>query len=236
MDELVPASADLGLPAIYAPALTSRLSSRQDGFNQAVAIALAQAALLARAAVVEAHSAIVAQYGPNAYSVAETAPFLQSGNAIPTRIAYFYMDDIAQFTLQTLRDRSPVGSGRDRHPGLYRDSHLLFIDGHNVPDAKNWRPGQALEFSNPEPYARKIEIGAMKISVPPHVYQETAPIVAAKYGNSVNVQFTFMPLRFGSIDAYAQSATGRADRHRKGTIKSRRDWLARQPAILITAR
>lgn len=152
-------------------------------------------------------------------------------------IRYTYIDDIAQFVLQTLRDRSPVGSGADKHPGLYRDSHMLFIDGHNVPDAKNWQPGQALEFSNPVPYARQIELGTMKISVPPHVYEDTAPLVAARYGNSVNVQFVFMPLRFGSVAAYAQSRAGQAaGRRRGGNRKALRDWLVRQPAIIITAR
>jgi hypothetical protein len=147
------------------------------------------------------------------------------------------MDEIAQFTLQTLRDRSPVGSGKDPHPGLYRDSHMLFIDGHDVPDATNWKPGQVLEFSNPEPYARKIEIGAIKVSVPPHVYEETAPLIAARYGNSVNVRFVFMPVRFGNIRAYAKSLAGRAaGKRRGGDLKARRDWLIRQPAIIISER
>lgn len=150
---------------------------------------------------------------------------------------YVYMNDIAQFVLQTLRDRSPVGSLHDSHPGLYRDSHMLFIDGHNVSDANNWRPGQALQFSNPVPYARKIELGTIKTSAPPYVYEETAPLIAAKYGNSVNVQFQWMPLRFGSIQAYSQSLAGRASRKRRGgSVKARRDWLVRQPAIIITAR
>src|SRR5258708_28294385 len=144
------------------------------------------------------------------------------------------MDDIAKFVLQTLRDRSPVGSGKDPHPGLYRDSHMLFIDGHNVPDAKNWQPGQVLEFANPVPYARKIELGTAKISAPGHVYEETAPLIAARYGNSVNVQFTFMPVRFGDVQAYAQSRDGRAFKRRNQ--KALRDWLVRQPAILVSAR
>ena len=152
-------------------------------------------------------------------------------------IRYVYMTEIATFTLQALRDRSPVGT--DKHAGLYRDSHMLFVDGHNVPDPTNfeWQPGQALEFSNPVPYARKIELGRIKVSAPPHVYQETAPLVSAKYGNSVKVQFLFMPLRFGSIQAYADSSAGRAAGGRKGgSVKARRDWLVRQPAIIITAR
>jgi hypothetical protein len=150
---------------------------------------------------------------------------------------YVYMDEIAQFVLQTLRERSPVGSSGDKHPGLYRDSHMLFIDGHNVPDAKNWQPGQALEFSNPVPYSRIVELGNGKMRAPLHVYEETAPLISARYGNSVSVQFTFMPVRFGSVQAYAGSLAGQAaGRRRGGSRKALRDWLVRQPAIIVTER
>lgn len=156
------------------------------------------------------------------------------------RIVYHYldMDEIAQFALQTLRERSPVGSSEtDAHPGLYRDSHLLFIDGHVVPDAKNWKPGQTLNISNPVPYSRKIELGTIKVSVPPHVYEESAPLIAARYGNSVDVKFVFMPVRFGSVQNYANSLAGQAAGSRRGgSKKALRDWLVRQPALTIIGR
>jgi hypothetical protein len=59
---------------------------------------------------------------------------------------------------------SPVGSSGDKHPGLYRDSHLVFIDGHVVKDVSGWQPGQQVNISNPVPYARKIEVGGATIS------------------------------------------------------------------------
>lgn len=150
---------------------------------------------------------------------------------------YFYMDEIAQFALTTLRERSPVGSGKDPHPGLYRDSHMLFIDGHNVQDAKNWQSGQTLNISNPVPWSRIVELGNGKLRVPLHVYEESAPLIAARYGNQVNVQFVYMPVRFGSVQAYAGSLAGQAaGKRRGGSIKALRDWLVRQPAISITSR
>jgi hypothetical protein len=155
-------------------------------------------------------------------------------------IRYLYMDDIAQFALQTLRDLSPIGNVKDPHPGLYRDSHMMFIDGHNVPDAKNWQPGQQIEISNPVPYSRIIELGNGKMRAPLNVYEKATPSIvafAARYSNSINVQFLFMPVRFGSIQAYSQSLEGRAARKRRGgSRKALRDWLVRQPAIIITAR
>lgn len=155
------------------------------------------------------------------------------------RIIYRYlnMDEIAQFALQTLRELSPVGSASDPHPGLYRDSHMLFINGHNVPDAKSWQPGQQIEISNPVPYSRIVELGNGKMRVPLNVYEKAAPLISAHYGNSVNVQFVFMPVRFGSVQAYAGSLTGQAaGKRRGGSQKALRDWLVRQPAIILTAR
>jgi hypothetical protein len=147
------------------------------------------------------------------------------------------MDEVVQFALKTLRERSPVGSSTDPHPGLYRDSHMIFIDGHNVTDAKNWKPGQQINISNPVPYSRIIELGNGKLRVPLHVYEETVPLVQARYGNQANIQFTFMPVQFGSILAYTQSLAGQAaGKRRGGSTKALSDWLARQPSIQITGR
>jgi hypothetical protein len=134
------------------------------------------------------------------------------------RYSYNYMDAVAQFALQTLRDLSPVGYGSDPHPGLYRHSHILFIDGHNVTDAKNWLPGQILYVSNPEPYARQVELGSgVSFKAPHNVYEQAQPIIAAKFSDSVTVQFTFMPINFS--DPALRSG-----------------WLSRQPTLIISAR
>ncbi|WLA68072.1 hypothetical protein [Bradyrhizobium diazoefficiens] len=52
------------------------------------------------------------------------------------RIAFGFlaMQDIVDFALATLRDRSPVGTGDDEHTGLHRDSHTVFLNGQVVQD------------------------------------------------------------------------------------------------------
>jgi hypothetical protein len=146
------------------------------------------------------------------------------------------MEDVANFAIETLRGLSPVGKGNDPHAGLYRDSHMIFIDGHNVPDAKNWQSGQQIEISNPVPYSRIIELGSSKMRAPLHVYEQAAPLVSARYGNSVNVRFDYMPVRFGSVQAYAGSLAGQAaGKRRGGSKKALRDWLVRQPCLIISA-
>jgi hypothetical protein len=152
-------------------------------------------------------------------------------------VQYVYMDAICQFALETLKSLSPVGETGDPHPGLYRDSHMLFIDGHNVPDAKSWQPGQQLAISNPVPYSRIVELGNGRMRAPLHVYEQAAPLVSGRYGNSVNVRFDYMPVRFGSVQAYAGSLAGQAAGTRRGgSKKALRDWLVRQPCLIITGR
>jgi hypothetical protein len=150
---------------------------------------------------------------------------------------YLAMQDIVDFALQTLRDRSPVGSGRDRHPGLYRDSHTVFLNGHVVADGNvgAFRAGDQINISNPVPYARKIEIGHGKMTLPGHVYEDAALIVAQQFGNRAAVKFTFMPVRFGDVQAFA-SFSKAIRSGRRLSQKAREDWLVRQPALQIMAR
>lgn len=155
-----------------------------------------------------------------------------------TRIVYSYlrMSNVVDEALKELRDNSPVGSAGDDHPGLYRESHMVFIDGHVAKDASGWKPGQQINISNPVPYARKIEIGKMKLSVPNHVYETAAQKLAGRFGNSVNIKFTFMPVRFGDIQAFAAFSKQLKAGRRRMSDKARQDWLVRQPALQITAR
>jgi len=118
------------------------------------------------------------------------------------RLVYSFsnMAEVVAFALETLRELSPVGSAGDEHPGLYRDSHTIFLNGHVVKDVDAFRSGDQVNISNPVPYARKIEAGRGKMSVPGHVYEQAAQLVAARFGNHAQVKFTFMPVRFGDVD------------------------------------
>ncbi|MCA0032761.1 hypothetical protein [Mesorhizobium sp. B263B2A] len=104
-------------------------------------------------------------------------------------IVYFYprLEEVAQFAMETLYDLSPVLSGR------YRNAHTLFVSGVAVPNLKNYKGGE-ITISNPEPYARKIEVGAMKMRVPPHVYERAVKIVRARFGNVAKIGFTYRGL------------------------------------------
>jgi hypothetical protein len=139
-----------------------------------------------------------------------------------------------QRSTEQVRADSEANRGSARERG-YRDSHTVFIDGHVAKDASAWRPGQQVNIANPVPYSRKIEAGRIKLSVPSHVYEDAALIIAGRYGNSVSVKFVFMPVRFGDVAAFAAfSQKSRAGR--RMSDKARQDWLVRQPALQIIAR
>ena len=147
------------------------------------------------------------------------------------------MGDVVKFALETLKALSPVGASGDPHPGLYRDSHMVFIDGHNVDNVDGWKPGQQIAISNPVPYSRIIELGNGKMRAPLYVYWQAEVEVSNRYGNSINSYFTYMPVRFGSVQAYAGSLAGQAaGKRRGGSKKALQDWLVRQPCIIITSR
>lgn len=109
---------------------------------------------------------------------------------------YDRLNVVADFALQTLRDKSPVGGHGDKHPGLYRDSHTLFLNEKPVADLGSYKTGDEIAIANLTPYSRKIEVGGMTMTVPgtDHVYQQAQQIVAGRYGNIASVEFTYRGL------------------------------------------
>lgn len=101
------------------------------------------------------------------------------------------LDEIAQFALATLRSISPVGSGRDRHPGLYRDSHKLFRNGYPVDDLSGWKDGDEISISNFVDYSRILEVGDGKFRLPLNVYERAADVVGEKFGKDAKIEFTW---------------------------------------------
>jgi hypothetical protein len=136
----------------------------------------------------------------------------------PTAQRRAEMNEVVQFALQTLKDNSPVGSGRDPHPGLYRDSHTLFINGDDVADLSSWQPGDEVEISNPVPYEKILELGDFKVRVPHHTYELTRTGAAAKYGDIVRIELPTCR----SASALRRKWSATAARHRSAAIRTGR--------------
>lgn len=157
-------------------------------------------------------------------------------------IVYQYprIAEIVQFAMEVLYDRSPVDSGD------YRNAHMFFIENSPATNLKEWRPGQEVTITNPMPYARKIEVGAMTMRVPgtDHVYRQARDIVARRWGNAASIRFTFRALIGGFVAIQeraaargrttGRSASGDFERQLAPGLHNRAEL--RFPALVISER
>lgn len=132
------------------------------------------------------------------------------------RYRYHRLEQIVQFAMETLFDLSPVLSGE------YRNSHALFVDGVASSNLSGWDGTGEIVIMNPLPYARKIEVGAMKMTVPgsDHVYEQAAQVVRRRFGNQASITFTFR--------GFVAGGTGMGKAYNKSDV--------RYPALLISGR
>ncbi len=108
---------------------------------------------------------------------------------------YIRLDAAVQFAMETLFDLSPVLSGD------YRMAHTLFVDDVAASNLANWRPGSTIVISNFVPYARKIELGKMKMRVSgtDRVYAQAERIVRRRFGNMARIFFTYRGIVGGGV-------------------------------------
>ncbi len=118
--------------------------------------------------------------------------------------------EIALWVKRALEARSPVLSG------WYRASHLLFLNGEQVANLRNYKAGDRIQIVNNSPYARKLEgrpartrgrkgqrvktagrRGASK-QAPQGVYRVVHRLAVARYGRSVFIDFKYVPLSTGA--------------------------------------
>jgi hypothetical protein len=138
------------------------------------------------------------------------------------------ISDVMIWIGNTLRERSPVRSGR------YRDAHTLFADSREVPIGKEVPEASEYVFLNPLPYARKIEIGKTRagrnfvIQVPNRIYERTAKDASDRFGNIARIKFSYRAPEGSHILKYVpirSRATREASHHEKAL---------RVPAIIVT--
>lgn len=140
-------------------------------------------------------------------------------------IVYEYQrsDLVVEFALDVLRSLSP------RLTGAYQEAHTVFVNGVAVQPPYNFYATDDVVISNLEPYARKIEIGKMKMTVPgtDHVYQQAQQIIAREFAGLVTVQFTWRSLS-------TKTNTARIVHYRK-KHRVKEYQTQTQPALVIRA-
>jgi hypothetical protein len=149
---------------------------------------------------------------------------------------FSYMKNIVTDIWNTLHMNSPVHDGPDSSGQMpdsvrYIDNHLIIAGGevYNKPDGL---PDDVTEvtFINLVPYARKIEFhgwgkkGTAGFHVPYHTYEITANQMR-KYGNFVNIKFTYTYMSGFEVGKYSRSKS-----------ISRQSSSARYPSIVISLR
>jgi hypothetical protein len=153
------------------------------------------------------------------------------------------VSDVLAWIGQSLRDRSPVVSGK------YRDAHTLFADSVEVPFGQQIPRADEYVFLNPLPYARKLEIGKTKsgrdfaIQVPNKIYERTANDAAGRFGNLAKIKSVFRAVQGSAIMAYVP-VTRTAGRAKNGRITvgqtagnaaaAAHERSLRVPAIIVT--
>ena len=147
-------------------------------------------------------------------------------------IVYDYprYDLVTRFAIDTLRSLSPVKSG------AYREHHQLYLNDEPVENLSAWRPGARVVIANAVPYARKIELGKMKMRVPgtDHVYRQASLIVRREYGELLAVRFTFVGLEAVEFErdrrgAHSVLERGFIVRGRRGNVGA-----IRYPALVFS--
>lgn len=111
---------------------------------------------------------------------------------LPGPIVYDFdrLSEVIAFALREAEQRSPKKSGR------YRESWFVMVGG------ALWTGGEIpsgaeVLVTNDQPYHRKIEVGAMRMSVPPGIVEAVYQAVRRRFGNRVRADVRFVTLAGG---------------------------------------
>lgn len=107
-------------------------------------------------------------------------------------VAEFHLiADVIAWIGAQLVQASPVRSGR------YQNSHVMFVDGREMPLGAEIDSAREVAFVNVQPYARKIERGA-SAQAPEGVYMAVAELARRRFGNIARIFFDYQSVVGGS--------------------------------------
>jgi len=188
----------------------------------------------AREQLAELQSAGAVPIGPNAHQtfVNGRAGVAEEQVKLPGPITYVFnwLDPVVHFAVSYLRARSPKQSG------LYRASFFVMVNGARIRPGTPIPPDAEVIVTNDQPYARKIDVGAMKMSVPPHLFNDASNAVKNEFKGVVKVTVKYIGLSNG----YVLRRSTRRHSH-TGHVGVRQDSFARggeqinYPALVIRA-
>ncbi|WP_065091636.1 hypothetical protein [Rhizobium leucaenae] len=198
-------------------------------------------AALAKFAKAELARVIQSGEGSKAYArfVNGSAGLAEEAVKAPGPIVYVFSwwQGIIQDALTALIAASPTKTGR------FVRSFVVIVNGRLVTDFSEIDTGSEVIITNAQPYVRKIQVGAMKMSVPPRIFDQARKALFAKYTQQfLSCQVTFLNIESGvhPLIPYvlkghqrtvAVRKSSRSSAHRAGrtTLARRKDTVAGQP-------
>ena len=153
-------------------------------------------AALAKVARSELSRVIQSGQGTSAYSrfVNGREGAVEESVKAPGPIVYVFSwwQSIIQDALAALIAVSPTKTGR------FVKSFIVIVNGRLVTDFSDIDPGSEVIITNAQPYVRKIQVGAMKMSVPPRIFEQARKALLAKYTQQlISCQVTFLNIEGG---------------------------------------
>lgn len=99
---------------------------------------------------------------------------------------------VIRFALDFLVKNSPRKSGR------FATSFIVIVGGKVVTSFDQIPPSAEVVITNAQPYVRKVQVGAMKMSVPPKIFDKARSAVARKFGvQTFRYEVRFLDLAAG---------------------------------------
>ncbi|UPT99370.1 hypothetical protein J4G48_0015505 [Bradyrhizobium barranii subsp. apii] len=111
----------------------------------------------------------------------------------PILYVFHWWREIVEFVLQTAVERSPEKSGD------YKKSWFIMTPGGVVKSFDDIPINSTVVLTNNRPYARKIDVGHMRMTVPPGIVEDVRRAVMARFGNFVIAKRTMIPLPGGYV-------------------------------------
>ncbi|NTG20007.1 hypothetical protein G6L00_06065 [Agrobacterium rhizogenes] len=155
----------------------------------------------------------------------------------PIVYVFSWWQSIIRDALAALIAVSPSKSGR------FARSFIVIVNGRMVTDFSEIDGASEVIITNAQPYVRKIQVGAMKMSVPPRIFEQARKVLFAKYTQQLlSCQVTFLNIDGGvhplipyilkghqRTAAVRQTTRSSAFRAGRSTLSRRKDTEAGQP-------
>lgn len=111
----------------------------------------------------------------------------------PILYVFRWWQEIIELALQAAVDRSPEKSGD------YKKSWFIMTPGGVVANFDSISINSTVILTNNRPYSRKIDVGHMRMSVPPGIIEDVRKMVMSRFGNFVTAKRTMITLPGGYI-------------------------------------